>query len=257
METAAVSASPAPATAHGPRSGGVPRPFSAPLRLATSPLRARCDQCGAAASTTRECCLPRPRRRCRTRSCTGRGAPNSAAAHPAARWLLAIYREYSRLGSVSGSSCVVWLEQACSTAGGRHRGWRSTPGFLVHSSKDAIRRRPRGGARPQDPIRAHERRYGPRDHYCGWRCAECSGSGTVAGGGSSSSGCHSSFWRVRLGRDEHRVAVAARGAGAEQLGGAAGAAGRAYLPAWPSSCCGSLSICSSTEAAWTSAEGGR
>jgi hypothetical protein len=115
---------------------------------------------------------------------------------------------------------------------------------LVHSSKDAIRRRPRGGARPQDPIGAHERRYGPRDHHCGWRCAECSGSGAVAGGGSSSSGCHSSFWRVRLGRDEHRIAVAARGAGAEQLGGAAGAAGRAYLPAWPSSCCGSLSICS-------------
>ena len=48
----------------------------------------------------------------------------------------------------------------------------------------------------------------------------------------------------RLGRDEHRVAVAARGAGAEQLGGAEGAAGRAYFPAWPSSCCGSLSICS-------------
>ena len=126
-----------------------------------------------------------------------------------------------------------------------------------HSSKDAIRRRPRGGARPQDPIRAHERRYGPRDHHCGWRCAECSGSGAVAGGGSSSSGCHSSFWRVHLGRDEHRIAVAARGAGAEQLGGAASAAGRAYLPAWPSSCCGSLSICSSSEAAWTSAEGGR
>jgi len=38
--------------------------------------------------------------------------------------------------------------------------------------------------------------------------------------------------------------IASQSLPAVQLGGAAGAAGRAYLPAWPSSCCGSLSICS-------------
>ena len=38
--------------------------------------------------------------------------------------------------------------------------------------------------------------------------------------------------------------IASQSLPAVPLGGAAGAAGRAYLPAWPSSCCGSLSICS-------------
>ena len=59
------------------RSAGVPRSSSAPLCLATSPLRARRDQSGAAASTTSAFCCgpqqqgchppPAPRRRSASR----------------------------------------------------------------------------------------------------------------------------------------------------------------------------------------------
>ena len=242
------------------RSGGVPRPFCVALRLTAPRLRRR----------LRAARRPHP-------ECPGQSElPHVVVQESAAR--LVRRRHNQRLGCCWRSTArtssrgrlgalgAVRLEQACSTTGGGGGGgWRSTCVLAtVHSSKDAIRRWPRGGARPQDPIRAHERRYGPRDHHCGWRCAECSGSGAVAGGGSSSycssgrgAACCSSFWRVSLGRDGYRVALAARGAGAQQLGGSAGAAGRGYLPTWPSSCCGSLSICSTTEEAWTSAEGGR
>ena len=146
---------------------------------------------GASAVAPRAACLTVPSGVC---LCTRVTWPPAAArrARPAAR---SVRLEQATVPVVGDSTCLQL---------------RST-----HSSKDAIRRRRRGGARPQDPIRAHGRRYGPRDHHCGWCCAECSGSGAVAGGSSSSSGwsaaCCGSFWRVAV---QNRLRATMRPTGA-------------------------------------------
>jgi len=67
--------------------------------------------------------------------------------------LLEIYRAYFLPGASLGSFGAVRLEQACSTpGGGGGGGWRSTPAFSSPQQQGC--HPPRGGARPQDPIRA-------------------------------------------------------------------------------------------------------
>ena len=74
--------------------------------------------------------VPRPVRAAARSSAGGRGAADSAAAQPAARLLLEIYRAYFLPGASLGWSGAVRLEQACSTpGGGGGGGWRSTPAF--------------------------------------------------------------------------------------------------------------------------------
>jgi hypothetical protein len=109
------------------RPGGVPRPFSVALRLAAPQHRACGDDSERRSGSSR---VPRPVRAAARSSAGGRGAADSAAAQPAARLLLEIYRAYFLPGASLGWSGAVRLEQACSTpGGGGGGGWRSTPAF--------------------------------------------------------------------------------------------------------------------------------
>ena len=96
------------------RSGGVPRPFSVALRLVAPQHRACGDDSERRGGSSR---VPRPVRAAACSSAGGRGAADSAAAQPAARLLLEIYRAYFLPGASLGSSGAVRLEQACFTPG--------------------------------------------------------------------------------------------------------------------------------------------